>query len=256
VLISLALVWADSPTAQAGIEGRHLPLLAGAQHDLASLAEACIELPDVRLGSEDSGALAAGCSVSSFEQFASFDGLEYYRAHYCLWPHWQSEQERCHWNRYLAAAQAIFVGRPGDGRASVLFQHVGDLGVEYFQEPQIVENRFGHWLHINLRVDGTGYINASSYLHWSGSDWRRIDAESWLDALITYLETPPEGVEPGLALRKGVWPELASMQASIPLYRAGDCNACASGGWLEVSLGFESGALVIESISHRPPDDE
>lgn len=251
------LAGVDTSAVLAADRSADSPLLSGPRHERTELASTCIDMPDVSLGSVTSGAFAAGCSVSSFEQFASFEGLNYYRALYCLWPHWLADEDHhgCNWNSYQAAAQAIFVGQPGQDDVSVLFQHVADLGLTYFQEPVIVENRYGHWLHVNIRDDGNAHFNVSIYYHWDGAGWSAIDSESWLDALRVYVDAPTNDLEPGLHLRKGIWPDLSTMTASTTLYRPNECNACASGGWLDVVLGFASGSFIIESISHRPPDD-
>ncbi len=231
------------------------PLLAGPPYALDHLRNHCVDIPELTIGPEEGGAWVAACSVTSLEQFASFEGLDYYRAHYCLSPHWLMEEADRGCGTYPAAAHAIFVGRPGSASVSLFTSQYGDL-TTYYDEPAIVSTRFGHVLHVSVVVSGTGYFNASDYYRWTGTDWRRIESEGWMESLQSFLDDSSADVPAGLGMRKGIWPDLSTLTARTPLYFQDDCNACASGGFLEATLAIDGDSFVVESIRYLAPVDE
>lgn len=245
----LCFAWSSSPAAEA--------TLLGPIYTLANAAEICVEPP------VPGTPRTSRCKVSSFKRFGSHEGLDYFRAHYCLEPVGSEHvgYRGCGEGSYAVPGQAIFAGRSGEDEVHLLMLDTPDdfdPGY-YFGEPAIISNHFGHWLHLNCRIDGTGHGNASRYYLWARNGWQQIDHEGWLNDLYQQLASPSAGMEhelePGLKIWKGIWPELSSMTAKVALYRQRDANCCPSGGFLDISLGLESGRLVLESIKHHPAAD-
>jgi hypothetical protein len=180
------------------------------------------------------------------------DGKTYIYAIYCLIPARSSNEGKCGDRSFTAAYHrarglAVFVRDAASEDARLLTQRVDpDFGLYYYEKPEIVRTAAEVILHIPVVVDGTGHFNGSDYYLWENQEWRHLDAVSWLNEL-------KGQIPPGLAIWKGVWPDLRTMEASAGLYRSEDANCCPTGGVVRVKLAIRSGQFVIESVAVEMP---
>jgi hypothetical protein len=216
---------------------------------LDALKQSCIEFAAVRVGPSDSD--ASDCRVSEFESLGIMGGRQYYYALYCLIPSYATKNGQCdsksfNARYYRERALAIFVGEGAPGSARLWIERAtADIGLFVYEKPAIVKNSIGTFLHVPIRVDGTGGGNESEYYLWDGGQWRLLETKSWLEDL--KKRVPPEN-----ELWHGVWPNLANMTAKTGLYRHGDANCCPTGGAAEVTLTVENDRFVIRSLTIVP----
>lgn len=218
-------------------------------YTLESLKTRCIEFKDIHVGSE--GIDIGDCRVTKFDVIGNVDRQTLYFAVYCIIPNdvlnkgkCDSESENARY--YQERGLAIFVRNNADGRIQLLFERAGlDLGLLYYERPRFLNMAAGTMLYIPVMQDGTGHGNASEYYLWQDKQWRLVESRKWLTEL-------DKRIPAGLAIRKGIWPDLQTMKAEVPLYRHEDCNACPSGGTAEVTLGMENNGIVIKSMVVSP----
>ena len=237
VLFIVVVAWTASADAQLRATGRYR---------LEDVREQCIILSQVKIGPRGSEHDAARCRVSSFVAFGAVGDTLYYRALYCLTPHWHAHAEHGGCDQHGSRALAIFVGaRESDTAQLLLERATPDVGVLRYGEPAIDTNRDGTILHVNIAVDGTGVGNESEYYLLRDGAWHPIDAHGWLKDLGSQI---PSGRE----IWKGVWPDLKTMTAQIALYQRGDANCCPTGGTLRVALEIRANSFVVRSLRYEP----
>ena len=140
----------------------------------------------------------------------------------------------------------MFVSAGSSKRVSLLFERASnDIGILYYEPPELIRIAAGTLLYLHIVVDGTGHFNQSeSYIRSKGK-WELFDATSWLKDLTSRI---PKGLE----IWKGVWPDLKTMTADVYLYRSGDGNCCPSGGVAKAKLALQSRRLVLRSVEIKP----
>jgi len=137
----------------------------------------------------------------------------------------------------------IFADRRGAGLMQ-LFATSGDPAVLY-EAPRIIKSADRTLLQIPGHESGTGNFNREQLLSW-GSDperdaLRAVDSDAWLADLAKQLPS-------GLAVRKGVYPDYATMTAKTPLWKVDDSEACPTGGRAIIALGWQDDRVVLRSV--------
>jgi hypothetical protein len=248
-VVCLALLCAAMFTAQSSAAGPIASATAGQGERRLSMKvipDQCVDFTEVKRGSGPAD--FRECRVSEFGEFGAVDGETYYYAIYCLIPSYTTEKGECKDDSFIARyhrarALAVFVRDPSSDYARLLFERASPeiASIVYSGKPEIIRNAAGTLLSLPIAVDGTGHGNASEYYLREGRAWARIDAEAWLADLGPRI---PNGLE----MRKGVWPDLHTMQAEVPIYGPKDGNCCPTGGLLRVRLAIRSRRLVADSI--------
>ncbi|MBI3328780.1 MAG: hypothetical protein HYZ81_19010 [Nitrospinae bacterium] len=215
---------------------------------LQSLHDQCIEFSEVKVGKDDID--VGDCRVSAFGSFGSIGPRTYYYALYCLIPNDRMQHGRCdsesfHARYHETRALAIFVEEEASGQATLLIERASlDIGLFVYEQPEIIENAFGTLLFVPIRLDGTGVGNVSEYYLWhqDKAEWRRLDAETWLQDL-------RKRIPPGLHIWKGIWPNLQRMTAEAGLYQDGDAQASPTGGTARIELHIDNGRFAVKSVT-------
>lgn len=189
------------------------------------------------------------CRVYAFGEIGIVAKKTLYYAIYCLTPDRRGNTDGCHPGTFTsiydnAIGVAIFVRDSFDNdNVRLLIDRVRQDNVltGHFQKPEIVQNASGTILYLSIREDGTGNINLSEYFLWDGKNWRPIDALSWLNDL-------SNRVPPRCEIRKGVWPDVRTMKATVELQGKGNLNYCASGEYAHLRLSIRGRKFIITSI--------
>ena len=129
-----------------------------------------------------------------------------------------------------------------DGALAVLFK--ADADGAYFDTPRLVKSPAGMLLQLRAHESGTGNFNRERLYLWRGGAWREVDAESWLDELARRLPK-------GLAARKGIFPDYATMTAQTPLWKNGDGNAGPSGDRADIALTWVGDRIAVKRVTVR-----
>jgi hypothetical protein len=190
----------------------------------------------------------ADCRVAETGVIGAIGGLTYHYALYSIVPEYATSWGKCgSAGYYLHRGLAIFTRAEGGQRKNLFLERGSDdVGMFVYAEPAMVKNSLGTFLHIPIRVDGTGNFNESEYYLWNErlSEWTLLDAKSWLRDLKKQL--PPD-----LSIWKGVWPDIATMTAEAGLYRKGDGNCCPTGGRAEIRLILKDRRFQVKSVRNR-----
>jgi hypothetical protein len=212
---------------------------------LAVIRNQCIDFSEVKRGNEPDD--LRDCRVSEFQEFGSVDGETYYYALYCLILNDAPDKGKCgdgsfnstyHRERGLA----VFVRAASRSSASLLFERVTEeVGMLLYERPQIIRTAAGIILHLAIAVDGTGNFNESEYFLRGQGVWEPIEAKEWIKDL-------PRRIPSGLEIRKGIWPDIKTMQASAGLYRRDDANCCPTGGVARIRLALRGKQFAIDSV--------
>ncbi len=210
----------------------------------------CINLAGIKIGDGPDDD-AAECRVSEFGMFGVFNNQTYYYAIYCLTPGYSMKEGGCSSTSYnaeiyRARAMAIFVANGEASKATLWRELVDpDIGLIWYDKPELIVNSFGTILYLPIHMDGTGAGNISEYYLWDerSKQWQKLDAGSWRKE----IAIPPE-----LAINKGIWPDLKAMTAEAYLYRSGDANCCPTGGTAHIQLTIENGRFAIKSVTIDP----
>lgn len=184
------------------------------------------------------------CHVSKSGSFGALGATGFHYALYCLGePLPKQGSGHC-----TMSAMALFAQRKETGVVEMFHEHVADSG-SYFDAPYINTNEYGNLLTLPVRVSGTGNFNDNDYFIRGQDRWVLMDTQSWLEDL-------NQRIPSGLAILKGVEPNIASLTASANLYRPEDPNCCPTGGSADISLGIAGNRLTIKSVKIIPPKAE
>jgi hypothetical protein len=243
-LVTVVLVFLLSPAVAAG---KAVLEPDGPDMPVNQLKERCIEFSEVKVGPDEAD--AGDCRVSDSGIIGMVEGKTYYYALYCLIPNWAVAKGKCdagsdsfNARLYSHQAVAIFVKENAADSVRLAYEQSSlELGMYHYEKPTLLHNASGVILHVHTELTGTGHGNASQYFLHDPRGWHRIDSESWLKDLNARL---PAGRE----VWKGVWPDLATLSASVWLYKKGDGNCCPSGGEARVSLALENERIAIKDI--------
>jgi uncharacterized protein len=214
--------------------------------ELADVTPAYESLPDaldhacIALAATVSGE-ASHCRIVESEAFGSL-GSEIFRyALYCL------DEEPNGSAPCELSGIALFASDSRTQRVRRWHLSSSDGGNVY-AAPRIIRGAKATLLEVPVSVQGTGAFNATELFVREGDRWRRVDNTSWEKELARRLPK-------GLAVWKGIWPDLRTMSASTGLYHAKDANCCPTGGHAEIKLALKDARLVLEhlSISATPP---
>lgn len=256
-LLTLACVWCvcTAPLSAQNNPGdellpRLLPEASERRLPVEDARSKCISFSRIRSGDD-----YLDCAVSEAGVIGEVDGQEYSFAVYCLIPAYVTEPAKCgdgsfNARYHHARGLAIFARSARQSDVSILLDPTGsELGLVYYQTPELIPTPAGVLLHVPIAVDGTGAGNESlEYLRVTGK-WTLLDSASWLGEL---LKSAPAGLQ----ILKGVWPDFKTMTARTSLYRDGDANCCPSGGSLLAKLAIAEGKIILESATYepKPPD--
>jgi hypothetical protein len=223
------------------------------QYTPSAIRTQCIDFKTINRGNGEDD--YSDCAVSESGEIGNVDGKTYIYAIYCLIPTRSSNDGKCGGRSFTAGYHrarglAIFVRDSASDDMRLLTQRVDlDLGLYYYEKPEIIRTAAGDIFEIPIVVDGTGHFNESEYYLWENLEWRRLDSMSWLNELSRQIPL-------GLAMWKGVWPNLTTMEAIAGLYRRDDANCCPTGGEVRVKLAIRSGQFVIESVAVQAPEPD
>jgi hypothetical protein len=225
------------------------------EFSLEHLEASCIEFQDITVGPDDKDT-ARDCAVSEFGEIGTVGDKTYYYAIYCLIPGY-SEDEACASDSFSARYHkarglAIFLSEDSPDHAELWMERATpEIGILLYEEPVILRNSHGTILHVPIALDGTGHGNESEYYTFQDEtkEWRKLETEAWLSGLTGWI---PDG----LAINKGIWPNLETLTATAPLYRGSDPNCCPSGGEMNVQLEITGGRLSIKSVTVDLPNDD
>jgi pimeloyl-ACP methyl ester carboxylesterase len=212
-------------------------------YSIDALRQGCIEFTEVKRGSqpEDIG----DCRVTAFGTLGTFDNRTYYYALYCLVLSDQIGQGTCSgdsFNSRYHRTRGLVVFEGDRTTARVLFERVsGDIGIYVYAAPEVTRTAAGTVLSLPIRVDGTGNYNESEYYLRKAGAWQKLDFRTWQQELVSR-------VPGGRQLRKGLWPNLATMRVEAGLYRPGDSNCCPTGGTIRARLAIRDMRFVIASV--------
>ena len=210
---------------------------------VAAIGRQCLEFKDLD---------ARECQVSESGALGTVGNRTLLYALYCIIPNWTKDGTRCGGESFEAGyhrARALAVFSRDDGQPTALLLFVRaepEIGILHYEKPQIIHNPAGTILHLPIVVDGTGHGNSSEYYLASNGEWERIEAESWLKAVVSQLP-------PGLEIWKGIWPDLETMTARTGLYRHGDGNCCPTGGSARIHLSIRDRRFVLDSLVVEKP---
>lgn len=190
----------------------------------------------------------ADCRVIETGTVGAMGGRTYDYAQYCIVPGYTTGDRDCDSAGYYHRRGLAVFTREKEGQQKRLFLERGssDIGSFVYDKPEIVRNSYGTFLYLPIRVDGTGNFNDSEYYLWNErlSEWTLLDSRSWLKGLA-------KRIPPGLAIWKGVWPDIATMTAEAGLYRKGDGNCCPTGGRAEIRLTLKGRKFQVMSVKIR-----
>jgi hypothetical protein len=197
-----------------------LPLAA--QISIGDAATRCLALPDER---------SSACKVEQFGRLGVEDATPLYFATYDYADN--RDQGLDYW-------RVVILEDQGGGRLHELFATPGDPAVQY-DKPRIIEIADRTLLLIPGHESGTGNLNREQLLVRRSYEWREGDSVTWLADL-------PQQLPSDLAVWKGVFPDYATMTAETPLWRAGDDNACPTGGRAKIMLEWLADRVVVRSV--------
>lgn len=217
---------------------------------IETLKTKCIDLSGIKIGSGPDDD-AAECSVTKFGVIGTVNGRTYYYSIYCLIPGYSIKEGGCTSGSFSARynnarAMAVFVSNEKAGKAT-LWREFADteIGVSGYDKPELIVNSFGTILYLPIHIDGTGAGNISEYHLWDEKSkrWKKLDADSWLKDI---------KIPAGLAINKGIWPDLKFMNAKAYLYRGDDANCCPTGGMAHIQLTIKNNRFAIKSVTIDP----
>lgn len=215
-----------------------------------ALKTTCIDLTGIKIGSGPDDD-AAECSVTEFGVIGTVNSQTYYYSIYCLMPDYSIKEGGCTSGSFSAQynkarAITVFVANGEAGKATLWREFAEpEIGLTWHDKPELIANSFGTILYLPIHVDGTGAGNISEYYLWDekSRQWQKLDANSWLKDI---------KIPPGLAINKGIWPDLKNMTAEAYLYRSGDANCCPTGGTAHIQLTIENSRFAVKSVTIDP----
>ncbi|WP_136525377.1 hypothetical protein [Geomonas ferrireducens] len=239
--LSLALLCASSPSAMAGSSELAIPIPFHPSNSSCRDFLRRNHITDIR-----------DCDISETGNFGTISDRTFYYVIYCIIPAYSSEPGKCGdesfpGRYYRKRGIGIFV-QEGAEKHTRLFLERGDpdIGMYLYQNPAIVKNTFGTFLHVPIGVDGTGNFNESEYYIWDSKSatWKMLDTTSWISEL-------SERLPAGLTINKGIWPDIDAMIAETSLYKENDGNCCPTGGTAVVKLTLEDLRFRIQSVKFK-----
>jgi hypothetical protein len=198
------------------------------------------------------------CGITDSGLFGNSENGVFHFVLYCIIPDHDSNPTQCGDDSFTARYHsrrglAIYRVDPETGSADRFLERVDpEIGVVLYEKPRIMENSYGKFMDIPIRIEGTGVGNISEYYRQDPEfgKWERLVSDEWAEGLEKRLP-------PGLSIRKGIWPDITSMTVETGLYRENDPNCCPSGGTAEMILRLEGNRIVLKSIRFdTTPDDK
>ncbi len=242
----LALVITSKRSAMAGTTEVTLPLPFRPTHSNCREFLQRNEITEVR-----------DCGITEAGAFGNVAGRTYYYVIYCIIPDYSSGPGKCGEESfpgqyYRERGLGIFV-EEGAGNQTKLFLERGepDIGLNVYEKPVVVKNQFGTFMHIPIRLDGTGNGNESEYYIWDNKStaWKKVNTRSWVSELA-------KRVPAGLSINKGIWPDMEALTAKAELYKEKDANCCPTGGTAVVKLTLKGLELRIRSVEIRKYEEQ
>jgi Ankyrin repeats (3 copies)/Ankyrin repeats (many copies) len=216
---------------------------------LAALATQCIEFGQVKVGpGPGPDADARECAVMDAGVIGAKAGQTFYFALYCLTPASAGPAENCQQRRerspeyFTTDALAVFVQGGADPDLHPLFVRAdAEIGMFNYGRPSLFSATGEELLLLPIQLTGTGGGNASELYRWDGLAWQQMDTQSWLAELKQRLPGDRQ-------IWKGVWPNLRTLEAVVPLYQRNDANCCPTGGTALVELGVIGQRFNLNSV--------
>ncbi len=177
------------------------------------------------------------CRMTGNGAFGNIGSESFHYALYCL-DDAPAESGRCE-----MGGIALFT-RDAPGKRITRWHLSSDDSGNIFTAPRIISTAHGLLLDMPVGIPGTGNFNASKLFLRQGSRWVPIDNTSWEKDLARRLPA-------GLAVWKGIWPDLRKMEAISSLYREKDGNCCPTGGSVKIKLSLKGQRLSLDSVQVR-----
>jgi hypothetical protein len=235
----------NAPTTSLGSD-----ISAAGEFSASFLRQECIDFTQVKRGGKPDD--IRECRVSEFGEFGGIEEVHYYYALYCLIPNGAPDKGHCNdgsfnANYHRTRGLVVFVGDSSGLKLRIHLERIErEIGRLHYDPPQIARTPAGTILYLPIAVDGTAHENASEYFLWDAGNWQDIDSQGWRDELFSKVPA-------GLQIRKGVWPDLRTMETQVGLYRQGDDNASPTGGSLRIRYAIRLRRFVLDSVTFERP---
>jgi hypothetical protein len=186
------------------------------------------------------------CAPIRVASFGTHAGVAYWFGLYCVAlkePPGGFRPEECRGAESRQRGDGVAVMAERDGGLVVLFADANlDGGGGLYDPPRLATNRFGTIMDIPIALPGTAAMNGSVAFIAEGEAWRALDVASWRAVLGARLPK-------GMAARKGIWPDYATLTAKTALWQARDALCCPTGGEAEIAFVIRNRALVLDKVT-------
>ena len=185
----------------------------------------CVQTDKIKFGAS---AKWSDCRVTKGRWFATLDFIDMYQARYCL----GKGDGACE-----QSALVVFGNRAYTPNAKVMLQRI-DPGAAVYDEPRLVQTKYGDILTLSARLAGGGVSN--SYYRWHSGRGLPVESRAWLRDLAKQL---PKGE----TIKAQVWPDIDSMSAQATLSSA--AGAGARDQVAEVELGLAKDRFTVKKVT-------
>lgn len=151
----------------------------------------------------------------------------------------------------------------GDGGGVVLFERAGaddswqflaSAFDAYEYQLPILADGSPVTLHVPGYMMGTGSYNADLLLAYDGTDWARVDIDSWQETIGKFLPEDRE-IWKGVDYDFGDW-AYGELSATTPLWKGSDPNCCPTGGDALIHFDIVDGVLTVRDVAVYLPNNK
>lgn len=213
---------------------------------LDSIKERCAKFSKIEIGK--SAFAARECKITEFGNLGKVEGENYLFALYCIMPNHSPLNSKCGDKTFDAGyharrGMAVFTSQVATKKVTLLFEKADpDIGIYYYEKPEIVDVGKNKLLFLPIHVDGTGNGNASEYYLLRNRKWVLIESAKWQKQVHDQLPAD-------LKIHKGIWPDLKNMKAVAGLYKKDDANCCPTGGRALIDLGLQENSITLKKLT-------
>jgi hypothetical protein len=112
------------------------------------------------------------------------------------------------------------------------------------KKPKIIKNKFGTFIQIPIRMQGTGNFQDDGILSFQNGSLHELDTKS-LEADLKSRLSP--GL--GLTINKGLYPNFERMTVDSDVWKKEDPNCCPTGGKIHATLSLLGDKFVVKSFT-------